>query len=82
MRRDLIPEDKLDVLDAAFKSVLEDVDIGFLEKVFGFHTRVTSTTFIQSMAQQNYNYLQPHCIRLMVAQQLTEHLANLETESY
>ena len=36
-RPDLIPDnDKLEVLDEACKSVLHDVDIGFLEKVFGF----------------------------------------------
>jgi len=66
-RPDLIPEDRMEVLDEACKGILEDVDIGFLEKIFGFHTRVTSTEFIQSMTKKNYNYLQPHCVRLMVA---------------
>ena len=36
-RPELIPDDdRLNILDEACKSVLHDVDIGFLEKVFGF----------------------------------------------
>ena len=40
-RPDLVPMDKIEILEQACKSVLEDVDIGFLEKIFGFQTRIT-----------------------------------------
>ena len=78
---ELIPSDNLEALDEACKNVFEDQDIGFVEKVFEFQTRITQATFIQKLSKQNYNFLQPHNIRLMVSQQLTEKLANL-TEEY
>ena len=40
-RPDLVPDDKIDILENACKSILDDVDIGFLEKIFGFQTRIT-----------------------------------------
>ena len=49
-RRELIPDnDRLFLLDEACKAVLSDEDIGFLEKIFGFQTRVSSTVFIHSL---------------------------------
>ena len=80
-RPELIPEDNLQALDDACRSIFEDQDIGFAEKLFKFQTRISQTEFISSMAKENYNFLQPHNIRLMVAQQLTEQLAN-QTEDY
>ena len=72
-RPDLIPDnDQLFLLDDACKAVLQDEDIGFLEKIFGFQTRVSASVFIHSLQKDNYSFMQPHKIRLMVQQQLTE----------
>ena len=40
-RPDLVPDDKIDILEKACTSILDDQDIGFLEKVFEFQTRIT-----------------------------------------
>ena len=45
-RNELIPpNDQLYMLDEACKGVLNDDDIGFLEKIFGYQTRVSSDVF-------------------------------------
>ena len=64
---DLIPND-LNMLDEACKRVLADEDIGFVEKVFGFQTRISCEVFSQTLSKDHYNFLQPHCIRSMVKQ--------------
>ena len=70
---DMIPTNQdLHLLDEACRLVLSDDDIGFVEKVFGFQTRVSSQVFSQSLIESHYCFLQPHCIRSMVKQQLTE----------
>ena len=40
-RPELVPFDKIELLENACKSVLDDEDIGFLEKIFGYQTRIT-----------------------------------------
>ena len=72
-RPDLIPDnDQLELLDEACIQVLKDDDIGFQEKIFGYQTRVSQSVFIQSLLKDNYSFMEPHSIRLMVQQQLTE----------
>ena len=41
---EMIPDD-LKLLDDACMKLLKDDDIGFLEKVFGYQTRVSSAVF-------------------------------------
>ena len=40
-RPELIPSDNIEALDEACKNVFDDQDIGFVEKVFEFQTRIT-----------------------------------------
>ena len=52
--------------------MLVDEDIGFLEKVFGYQTRVSSHVFLQLLLKPNYHFLEPHRIRMIVYSELKE----------
>jgi len=52
--------------------MLIDEDIGFLEKVFGYQTRVSHQVFLQLIGEKNYNFVEPHRIRMAVYTHLKE----------
>ena len=71
MRNDLIPDnEEIHLLDDACKGILDDPDIGFVEKVFGFKSRMPSAEFVKNISKENSHYLRPHNIRIMVHSQL------------
>ena len=49
--------DKLLILDEATKNVLIDDDVGFLERMFGYQTRVRAEYFQQLLVEKNYIFL-------------------------
>lgn len=56
--------------------MLADEDIGLVEKVFGYQTRISHELFIESLKGANAEFLRPSSIRCMVRQHLTELLVN------
>ena len=50
----------------AYQRVLDDEDIGFIEKLYGFKTRMSSEEFEEALAKDHYYFLQPHMIRVSV----------------
>ena len=76
---DLIPTGQnADLLNEACCAVLEDDDVGFIEKVFEFQTRISRDIFLEKLSKEYYGFLQPHSIRFKVRQHLKELLEGAE----
>lgn len=67
-RHDLIPKN-LALLQEACKLLLTDEDLGFVEKVFGYQTRISTEVFIEVLLKEKH-FLQPYRLRQLVATHL------------